>query len=416
MAQITQIIIGDELLSGKIQDLNLKWLATTLLPTKHKLVATRIIGDNEEQIKAVLTEASKESDAIIITGGLGPTKDDKTKKVLGDWIGGQMKENNQAMELAKTHYARWDREWTKELNSYHLIPEGITPLYNPIGFAPGLMLTKDNTYIFAAPGVPREFQGMLTDVILPIIDKEIGGEAEELELFNIRTYGIPEEVIFGKLCPTLWDDLEVFGSVSSLPGINGVDITIRLLKDNQVEEKKNKIKKIVYATDLAPNIWHIGLESLQEVVVMKAKEKGITFSFAESCTGGLVSSLITDISGSSTPFLGSIISYSNDVKIKQLGVKEETLKSFGAVSKETALEMAIGARERINSHIGISLTGIAGPLGGSKEKPVGTVAIGHSTSKESCSEVYNFHGDRIKLKERFAAKALSILLDQINKF
>ena len=415
MAKITQIIIGDELLSGKIQDLNLKWLATAILSTKHKLVATRIIGDDEDQIKSVLTQSLDESDVIIITGGLGPTKDDKTKKVLGDWIGGQQKENQEAITLAKKHYARWNREWTSELNSYHLIPEGITPLYNPVGFAPGLMLKKNGTFIFAAPGVPREFQGMLNEVIIPIIDKEIGGDEAELELFNIRTYGIPEEVIFGTLCPGLWEQLEDYGSVSSLPGINGVDITLRLLKNDETQIKKNKVIELLKTTNLYPNSWHIGLESLQEVVVLKAREKGITFSFAESCTGGLVSSLITDISGSSTPFIGSIVSYSNEVKINKLGVKSETLKKFGAVSKETALEMAIGAREKLNTDIAISLTGIAGPTGGTEDKPVGTVGIGFSTASSSGSDIYHFHGDRVRLKERFAAKALSILLDLINK-
>lgn len=410
MAKITQIIIGDELLSGKIQDLNLKYLAQTLLPTGHKLQGAKFIADETKQIIKTLEQSSHENDVLIITGGLGPTKDDLTKAVLGEWIGSQMKESPEAIEIVTKQYARLNRQWSSELNHYHLLPEKISAIYNPVGFAPGLFLTKNNCLVFAAPGVPREFQGMLKDIILPMINSKLDQTQEGLEIFNIRTFGVPEEVIFGKLCPDLWEQLEVFGKVSSLPNLSGVDITLRLPINEKLNHAKAEIKKIINESAIKENIWHIGMSELCELIVQEATNKNITFAFAESCTGGLVSSMITDISGSSACFLGSVVSYANEVKMNQLGVKKETLEKFGAVSLETAKEMAIGARKNLCADITISFSGIAGPGGGSELKPVGTLSLGTSTKKDDSSELVYFSGDRVRLKQRFATTGLFRLL------
>lgn len=410
MAKITQIIIGDEILSGKIADLNLKFMAQSLLSTGHKFLGAKFIGDDEHQMLKTFEQTSLESDVMILTGGLGPTKDDLTKDVLGKWLGTKMQESDQAREMAIKQYTRMNRQWNSELNNYHLLPEGITAIYNPIGFAPGLFLKKNDCLIFAAPGVPREFQGMLKDTIMPIIDQEIESKDSGLEIFNIRTFGIPEEMIFGKLCPNLWEDLEEFGKVSSLPNLSGVDITMRLMIDEKLEEKKEAIKKIINNSSIKDNIWHIGMMELNELIVKEACEKKLTISFAESCTGGLVSSMITDISGSSACFLGAVVSYANEVKINQLSVSEKIINDHGAVSIEVAKQMAIGARDNLKSDIAISFTGIAGPGGGSENKPVGTVAIGWSTKNESDSTLYHFSGERIRLKQRFATTGLFKLL------
>lgn len=415
MANITQIIIGDELLSGKIADLNLKFLASALLPTGHKLMGAQIIGDDHKQIIDCLENASQKSDVLILTGGLGPTKDDLTKEVLGQWLNTLMKENAHARDIVTKQYARMNRVWSSELNNYHMLPEKIEAIYNPSGFAPGLFLKKNKCLIFAAPGVPREFQSMLTETILPIIDRELTTIEDGLELFNIRTFGVPEEVIFGKLCPTLWEDLEKIGKVSSLPNLSGVDITLRLSRDKNLEQKKMAIKNILESSEIKKHIWHIGPEELPEIIVREAAAKNLTFSFAESCTGGLVSSMITDISGSSKCFLGSVVSYSNEIKINQLNVQSDSLKNFGAVSENVAQEMAIGARNNLQSDIAISFTGIAGPGGGSEVKPVGTVAIGHAQTNNSSAQIYHFSGDRVRLKQRFAVTGLFKLLQIIRE-
>jgi nicotinamide-nucleotide amidase len=416
MAKIAQIIIGDELLSGKIQDLNLKWLADFLLPTGYKLNSSEIIGDSEEQIITTITNTLKNNDAILITGGLGPTKDDKTKAVLGQFLNSKLVENEKSIELVSEHYKRFDKEWSRENNHYHMIPEGVTPLSNPRGLAPGLMAEIDGKYIFCAPGVPREFQGMTEEVIFPILEEKLPSQATQLEIFNIRTFGIPEEKIFHEICPGLWEELEQFGSVSSLPQIMNVDITLRLERDAQLESKKEQIIEIMKNTPIWDSVWQIGTTALPEYIIQKAKEKNLTISFAESCTGGLTASNITDISGSSSVFLGSVVCYANEVKTGVLGVKEQTLIDHGAVSAQTAYEMAEGARKVMNSDISISFTGIAGPGGGTPDKPVGTVGIGWSTKDGTESKIYNFRGDRLKLKERFMTKGLFKLLQLINTY
>lgn len=421
MKKIAQIIIGDEILAGKIQDLNLKQMAEQFLPSSYKFQSATFIGDNENLIVETLEAMARKNDVLILTGGLGPTRDDLTKEVLGLFINGQksLHENSNAKELAISHYQRLKREWSPELNNYHMLPENIEALYNPVGFAPGLYteykFNNHTCFIFAAPGVPREFQGMLKEVIIPMIEKKVQTFELGHELFNIRTYGVAEEVIFGKLCPTLWSDLEIFGKVSSLPNWMGVDITLTLKKDNNLEFNKEQIRKIISHTAIKDNIWHIGLESLPEVIVKEASAKNLTFSFAESCTGGLASSLITDISGSSKCFLGAVVSYANEVKMKQLDVKEETLNTFGAVSIETAHEMALGARVNLKTDLSVSFSGIAGPLGGSDKKPVGTVAIGLSTSEKTESEILQYSGDRERLKFRFAMAGLFKLLFAIRR-
>ncbi|OIQ15840.1 MAG: hypothetical protein BM556_16185 [Bacteriovorax sp. MedPE-SWde] len=410
MAKIAQIIIGDELLSGKIQDLNLKWLADFILPTGFKLNSSEIIGDDEEQIIATLDQTLKNNDAIIVTGGLGPTKDDKTKSVLANFLGVDLEESQEAIEVVSQHYERFDKTWTKENNSYHFLPKGVTPLNNPQGLAPGLMAEVNGKLIFCTPGVPREFQKMTEEVVYPILSTRLKSEATQLEIFNIRTVGIPEEKIFHEICPGLWEQLEEYGSVSSLPHTMSVDITLRLSKDNQLENKKKKILEILRSTPIWESIWQIGNIPLPQYIVEKAKEKNLTIAFAESCTGGLASSKVTDVSGSSSVFMGGVVTYSNDSKINLLGVKEETISSDGAVSANVAYEMANGARIKLDADIAISFTGIAGPGGGTEKKPVGTVGIGWSTASETKSKIYNFRGDRLKLKERFMTKGLFKLL------
>lgn len=263
----------------------------------------------------------------------------------------------------------------------------------------------------SAPGVPNEFKAMMDEEFYPLIKKIFGTMLKENLQTIIRTEGIPEEKIFGELCPNLWSELEKFGKVSSLPHIVGIDIIVSYHGSKRLDLE---IKKVIDSTPLSKHVWHWGPEQLSELVLKKAIEKKLTFSFAESCTGGLTSSKITDFSGSSAAFLGSVVSYSNDAKMEILGVDPQTLKNFGAVSVETAIEMATGAREKFNTDIAISITGIAGPTGGSEEKPVGTVVIGFATKVSTGAKSYVMPGDRLRKKDRFSERALLTLLELLN--
>ncbi len=417
MSIITQIIIGDELLNGKIDDLNLKYLANFILDKPIKLAQAIFVRDEQDDIESALQKSIEMSDVTLITGGLGPTKDDLTKEILCKFFNSKLVEHDKIKSDLLDKYEMLGKNWDLSLNDYHLFPADATYVKNPEGLAPGILFSTgyngNKRLIFACPGVPREFQKMLTQEIYPCIEKELTLTNNEQEYYHIRTYGIPEEEIFNIRYPKLWEELSKYSEVSSLPTLTGVDISLRLTKDDQLESKKSNIKKIIDSIGLKDHVWHIGAQSLAQVIVDEASQKNLTIAFSESCTGGLSASKITDIAGSSKVFTGSIVAYDNSVKTGILGVKKETIDAHGAVSEECAYEMAFGVKEKLNVDIAISWTGIAGPTGATKNKPVGTVGIGISSHLGTKSKIYNFKGDRIKLKERFSNYGLILLLKEI---
>lgn len=359
--KIALITIGSELLNGKIKDINTYNLSKLVQSYDFELVSSISIPDDEVQINKAI-DFSLSNDVIIITGGLGPTEDDITKDVLIRKFGDQFIE-----------------------------------LENHNGVAKGLFFDQ-STKVIATPGVPSEFQVMLKKEIINLLN--LTSRKNNQVIF--KTYTMSEWKIFNELCPHLWEKLEKYGEVSCLPVIQGVDIGVTL---NDIA-KENELIRAVQSTKLSDIIWNIGHESLEEVIINKARKKKFKIGFAESCTGGLLASKITDISGSSSVFYGSIVSYSNEVKVKSLGVSELTLKSHGAVSEEVAKEMATGALKRMNLDLAVATTGIAGPNGGSDEKPVGTVCVGVATKDKVISFKLQFKGNREILKERFAKAAL----------
>ncbi len=407
------LIIGDELLAGRTRDLNGHWLATYLPTVGLKLKQIKIINDNENEIKSSITELFNNVDIIITSGGLGPTKDDITKNILAAHFQKELIFDDSSIELIKKLYAKFDKEWTPSKNAYHYYPRDFELLDNLNGYAPGLLYNSGEKTILSAPGVPREFKSMVENTFVPRL-KEIysSDHFKVTTLFSIRTKGVPEEVIFGELCPTLWDDLSKIAKVSSLPHLLGIDIVLYFNLENE-EETISKAKSIIEASALKDYVWQYGNLELEELIVKEATDKKITIGFAESCTGGLTSSKITNISGSSSVFYGSIVSYANSVKTNILKVKSSTLENFGAVSEECAKEMAFGAREALECDIAISYTGIAGPGGGTPTKPVGTVGIGWATKNENSSTMVYHKGDRIGLKERFSRSGLFKLLELI---
>lgn len=410
------LIIGDELLAGRTRDLNGHWLSKYLPSMGLDLKQIKIINDNENEIKSSISELYKTVDIIITSGGLGPTKDDITKNILADYFQKELIFDDSSIELIKKLYAKFDKEWTPEKNAYHYYPQDFELLDNLNGYAPGLLYSSKGKTILSAPGVPREFNSMVENTFLPKLHSIYSSEAfKATDHFSIRTKGVPEEVIFGELCPNLWDDLSKVAKISSLPHLLGIDIVLYFNLEDR-ESKISKAKAIIEATALKDYVWQYGNLELEELIVKEATEKNITIGFAESCTGGLTSSKITNISGSSKVFYGSVVSYANSVKINLLNVQKSTLESFGAVSEECAKEMAKGARETMNCDIAISYTGIAGPGGATPTKPVGTVGIGWATKNENSSTLVYHKGDRIGLKERFSRSGLFKLLELIREY
>ena len=411
--KVDLIIIGNELLNGKIQDLNTHYLASQLYKNGHELRQVKLIKDNENDFQNVMTHSYSHADVIITSGGLGPTKDDLTKRMIADFFNKEIKFNEEAQKIVKSHFDRSNREYNQERMDYNNIPEGFTALYNPAGYAPGLFFESHNKMTFALPGVPLELQAIFENEILKRLQTKQGHSKHLI----FKTWKLRESEIFTDLDSKLWNQLEALGEVSSLPHTLGVDIGVKITADdqNELQEKENAVNSVIKESPIHSYIWHYGPAILEEVIVKEAKEKNLKIGFAESCTGGLCASRITDISGSSSVFYGSIISYANDVKINSLNVKPETLKKFGAVSLECAKEMAIGARKTLGVDIAVTTTGIAGPGGGSPEKPVGTVGIGISSAKKDDSKIYLYNGNRKMLKGRFSQIALMTLLEAIRE-
>ena len=410
------LIIASEVLNGKISDVNNHALAHFLRNFHVEIEKTIIVKDTIPAIHKALRDLLEDCDLVVTSGGLGPTKDDLTKEALGSYFGKSMQFSEAAMKIAANNYDRFQRPFPGKDHGYSFLPEGFMALDNPTGFAPGLFYQHDRKYILSGPGVPREFRGILEAHLEKLVLSK-NKTSELFRLVNVRTKKVPEEKIFGEVDPALWDKLEKYGTVSSLPVYVGVDIGVRVTGQSK-EELDRKEKEVLAIIDNSPirsAVWHTGLESLEEVILMKASKLNLKFGFAESATGGLCSHRITSVSGSSRSFLGSVVSYDNSVKNGILNVTEKTLHEHSELSLESAREMAEGARKILGADIAVSVTGIAGPGGGSPEKPVGYVAIGVSSRLGTDAFEAKLFGDREQLKYRFSQLVLMTLLETMEK-
>lgn len=411
------LIIASEVLNGKISDVNNQTLARFLRTYSVDIQKTVIVKDEVHAIHKALRDLLEECDFVVTSGGLGPTKDDLTKEALGSFFGKVTLYSESAMEVAEKNYQKFGRIFAGKEHGYSYLPEGFVALNNSTGFAPGLFYEEKDKSILCGPGVPREFRGIIEEHLERLVLSKRSSE-NQFRLINIRTKRIPEEKIFGEVDKNLWALLEAFGEVSSLPNYLGVDVGVKIFGKNkeELDRKEKEILSIIDKSPLKPSVWHIGLESIEEIVLSNAGKLGITFGFAESATGGLCAHRITSISGSSESFMGSIVSYDNSVKASVLGVSRATLETHSAVSVETAKEMAQGARERLKVDIAVSVSGIAGPQGGTPEKPVGFVCVGVSSKLGTQAFESKLFGDREQLKFRFSQQVLMTLIETMEKF
>ncbi|MFP5387019.1 MAG: nicotinamide-nucleotide amidohydrolase family protein [Bacteriovoracia bacterium] len=411
------LVIGSEVLDGKISDLNTKILAEFLRPHHLEINEVIITRDDQNAIERALHRIF-ENDVIVTTGGLGPTKDDITKQVLTQFFNKKLIYNEEAERISRENYQRFNRPFPGKEYGYCYLPEGFIPLANSTGLAPGFYVEHEGKLLFSAPGVPRELKSMLNDHLF----KALGNRVDKnvfIDNVIARTKNIPEEKIFGEVDPDLWDKLSVFGDVSSLPILMGVDIGVKIT-GRSAEEIASKVASVRNIFDNSPvkkSIWHMGRESIEEKIVSLANEKKIKFGFAESATGGLCSNRITNIPGSSNCFMGSVVSYDERIKEHFLGVKRKTLDEESAVSLPCAIEMAEGLKNIFSLDVAISITGFAGPGGGNEKFPVGSVCIGRALkNSESFAQNFVLRGDRELLKQRFSQAALYALLEEVEKF
>jgi len=393
--KISLLIIATEILEGKIRDQNGQFLSSFLKQHHLELKSTLVVRDHLDEITYSIEKLFSENDVLIISGGLGPTKDDLTKIALAEYLKEEIVFSSHSHQVAEENYSRFNRPYPGKDHPYSSLPKSCKALSNSTGFAPGIFFEDSQKIIICAPGVPREFESMMSEHFLSWLKKQ-NTPMIFMENLVFRTKKIPEEKIFNEVAPTLWDDLAQFGEVSSLPVLMGVDIGVKIKahSEEELSQKKMSIKNIFSHSPISNAIWSEDYSSIEEKIVGLANEKNITFSFAESCTGGLCSHRITNVSGSSQTFLGSVVSYHENVKTSLLHVSKETIQKFGVVSLETAEEMARGVAKALNTKLALSLTGLAGPSGGTHETPVGTVCIGIYENGKISSRHLQFQGKR----------------------
>jgi nicotinamide-nucleotide amidase len=412
------LIIGSEVLDGKISDLNTKLLADFLRLQHLEINEAYTARDERNSIRDALEILLGRSDLVISTGGLGPTKDDMTKQTIAEFLGRDIKYSEDSFKVSEENYQRLNRQFPGKEHGYCFLPEGFKALSNSTGFAPGLFTEHSGKFIFSAPGVPREFKSMLDNHLMDLIAPKVK-KNNFIDRVIIRTKYVPEEKIFSEVDPKLWEKLEAFGEVSSLPVLMGVDIGVKV-KGTSLDDVANlvsKIKAIVNDSPVKAHVWSYGPESLEEQIVVLANLKKIKFGFAESATGGLCSNRITNISGSSQCFMGSVVCYDEKIKQHILGVNPKTLSECTAVSIKCAEEMAQGLSEKFSLDIAISITGYAGPGGGNDQFPVGSVCIGKALKNSPAeAQAFHFNGDREIVKQRFAQAALHTLLEELENF
>ena len=401
------ITIGSELLNGSRLDTNAHWIAKNAILFGGEIISKSSILDNKDDIFMALDNfLNRDIDMIIITGGLGPTHDDITATSLYKYFNDKPVIDTLYFEDLKDRFAKKGFDVSNLNKSQALIPSDGDIIPNQVGTARGLSFKSKKTKIIALPGVPSEMKSMMRNSIFPIIQ-----DSSKLSLNYkiLRTTGIYESELFSTLRSLIDQYSDV--DIAFLPSFLGVDIRVssknKTSYDAFLNDVNQKIDGYIFSNNNA---------SLEEVVAKTLIKNKISISTAESCTGGLIADRLTNISGVSAVYKGSIIAYSNDQKMKLLNVNQKILNKCGAVSEETAIDMAIGVQEKFSTNIGISTTGIAGPTGGTITKPIGLVFIGLAYNGYSKAYKFNFRLDRISNKMITVQAALNILRKNVKNY
>jgi len=401
------ITIGDEILIGQIVDTNSAWMGEQLNLHGIEVYQITSVHDDHEHILKALSDAEKRVDLVLITGGLGPTKDDITKKALCDYFNCGMVINEQVLKYVTQILSRRNIKVNQLNRDQALVPEKCTVLHNAIGSAPGMWFEKNDTIFVSMPGVPFEMERMMTKKVLPRLQRL--GKAGSIFHQTILVFGLPESMLAEMIEP--WElTLPAYIRLAYLP--SPMMIRLRLSAygtdpaalEEEVDRQIEKLKALI-----PQNIFGYNNDTLAGVTGGLLKRTGAMVGVAESCTGGEIAHLFTSNPGSSAYFKGGIVSYSNEIKSAILGVKNETLTAHGAVSKEVAVEMVDGVKKIMKTDYAIATTGIAGPDGGSAEKPVGTVWIAVSGKHNLLVERYNFANNRERNIIRSSQTAINML-------
>jgi nicotinamide-nucleotide amidase len=399
------VTIGDEVLSGRTLDTNFAFLARALEEVSVRVLWHSTVGDSAERIAEGLKRALQRADAVVMTGGLGPTPDDMTRKAVAAALGRPLQLDEAVLEMIRERVKRLGRKLPASVDAQALLPRGAVAWHNQLGTAPGILIEHEGKPVILLPGVPSEMEGLASEFVVPYLRERAG---KRVESFTLRCYGPFETMLQERIgaLPQRWSG----ATLAYLPSWFGVDLRVTVEGEDAravhesagraYDELRGAVASVIYAE---------GARGMEEVVGELLVEKKLRIALAESCTGGLLAKRLTDVPGSSRYVDRGFVTYSNESKMDMLGVPKDLMKSHGAVSAPCAEAMAIGAMKRAGVDVGVGITGVAGPDGGSEEKPVGLVFIAVADAAGSAVRKLKFIGQRGAIRERSAQAALDLV-------
>ncbi|MCM1992288.1 competence/damage-inducible protein A [Oceanirhabdus seepicola] len=401
------LCIGTELLLGNIVNTNAQYLSEQLAAAGVSVYYHTVVGDNPERVKKALEIAYSRADMVITTGGLGPTQDDLSKKTIGEFFNREMVFNQECMNEIEKYFKRINRTMTKNNESQAYFPEGAIILKNSNGTAPGMILEDEGKVCIVLPGPPVEMTLMYENEVVPYLQEK----TDEIILSKtLKVMGIGES----KVEEMISDIINKQTNPTIAPYAKGAEVHLRITcKTSNKEEALEKIEKMEQEVRaiLGDNIYGCDDDTLEGVICKLLEEKGLKIAVAESCTGGMISAKLVNHPGASAVFMEGAVTYSNEAKMNRLNVRKESLDKYGAVSSQVAEEMAKGIAETAKCDIGLSTTGVAGPGGGTPEKPVGLVYLGFYYRGNVFSQEIRLNGDRLKVRDR----TTKMILDRLRR-
>lgn len=405
------LCVGTEILLGDILNTNAEFLSKELASMGFSIYHQAVVGDNAHRLKDEFELAMKRADIVITTGGLGPTKDDLTKETAAEYFGKELVFDEESYDLIVEYFGKLGVKISENNKKQAYFPEGCTILKNDCGTAPGCIIDEKGKIVILLPGPPKEVLPMFKNYVVPYLKKY----QENIFVSKVlRVAGIGE----GNAAEKIQDIMDKQTNPTIAPYAKDNEVTFRITASAKSEEEALKLIEPMekeVRDRLGDNVYGVDDTSLEDVVGKLLIEKNITIATAESCTGGLLAGRLVNYPGISEVFMQGAVTYSNEAKMQRLGVKKETLDKFGAVSSETAAEMAEGIAKTSNTNIGVSTTGIAGPGGGTKEKPVGLVYVGLYINGVVKTKKLNIPGDRQKVRNRVVTIAIDWIRRELIK-
>lgn len=410
------IAVGSELLLGGRLDTNSLFLSEALAEHGIEVRFKSVVGDDVEDIGVVVTNAAKRVKLVLITGGLGPTVDDVTREAVARVAKNPLRLRSRALESIKTRLQSAGRIISDSQRRQAFLPTGAVLLHNPSGTAPGFAVKWYRCWIVCLPGVSHEARRMCVESLLPVLRQE-GLLSPPIETRTIHTFGLLE----GEIDTRLREIIPLASPFRLGLLASPLGVSVSLTRSENIQGKQTGKRSVMKATtaldvlmdaviiELGQHVFSSNRETMEEVVGWYLRDRGLTIALAESCTAGLIAHRLTQVAGSSAYVDRGVVCYSNRAKTELLGVSEPLLKKYGAVSEQVATAMAQGIQTRSKADVGLSVTGIAGPGGGTKDKPVGLVYVGLATSKKSFTKEFRFHGERETIKLRSSQGALDVL-------